>query len=119
MEKWSMDQGNLMSETARTHRLGLYLRSKDRHLFRIIANKSVITNSKQVNPTESADSFKDDYLESERCDLMEEMVRSSMLQIRRLELCWTDKEQSIAECHAEFKKHDFQADHDYIVVGQV
>ena len=27
-----MDQGNLVSETARTHRLGLYLKSRDRHL---------------------------------------------------------------------------------------
>ena len=30
MEKWSIDQGNLMSVTARKRRLGLYLRSKDR-----------------------------------------------------------------------------------------
>ena len=30
LRKWSMDQGNLMSETARTHRLGLYLKSRDR-----------------------------------------------------------------------------------------
>ena len=30
LSKWSMDQGNLMSETARTHRLGLYLKSRDR-----------------------------------------------------------------------------------------
>ena len=29
-----MDQGNLMSETARTHRLGLYLKSRDRQLSR-------------------------------------------------------------------------------------
>ena len=28
MEKWSIDQGNPMSVTARKHRLGLYLRSK-------------------------------------------------------------------------------------------
>ena len=28
MEKWSIDQGNLMSVIARKHRLGLYLRSK-------------------------------------------------------------------------------------------
>ena len=28
LRKWSMDQGNLMSETARTHRLALYLKSK-------------------------------------------------------------------------------------------
>ena len=30
LRKWSMDQGNLMSETARTHRLELYLKSRDR-----------------------------------------------------------------------------------------
>ena len=30
LRKWSMDQGNLMSEKARAHRLGLYLKSKDR-----------------------------------------------------------------------------------------
>ena len=34
-----MDQGNLMSETARTHRLGLFLKSKDRRLSRNIAKK--------------------------------------------------------------------------------
>ena len=28
LRKWSMDQGNLMSETARAHRLGLYLKSR-------------------------------------------------------------------------------------------
>ena len=31
LRKWSMDQGNLMSETARTHRSGLYLSEKVRH----------------------------------------------------------------------------------------
>ena len=30
LRKWSIDQGNLMSEIARAHRLGLYLKSKDR-----------------------------------------------------------------------------------------
>ena len=30
LRKWSMDQGKLMSETARTHRLGLYLKIRDR-----------------------------------------------------------------------------------------
>ena len=59
MEKWSIDQGNLMSVTARKHRLGLYLRSKDRQLLRNIAKKSVITNSKHLKPKESADSYKD------------------------------------------------------------
>ena len=61
MEKWSIDQGNLMSVTARKHRLGLYLRSKDRQFLRNIAKKSVITNSKQLKPKKSADSNKDNY----------------------------------------------------------
>ena len=30
LRKLSIDQGNLMSETTRTHRLGLYLNSRDR-----------------------------------------------------------------------------------------
>ena len=30
LRKWSMDQGNLMSEIARTHRFGLYLKNRDR-----------------------------------------------------------------------------------------
>ena len=30
LRKWSMDQGNLMSETARAHKLGLYLKNRDR-----------------------------------------------------------------------------------------
>ena len=55
MEKeWSIDQGNLMSVTARKHRLGLYLKSKDRRLLRNIAKKSVITNSKQLTQKKSA-----------------------------------------------------------------
>ena len=53
--------GNLMSETARTHRLGLYLKSKERRLSRKIAKMSVITNSKQLKPKKSADTFKDNY----------------------------------------------------------
>ena len=36
-----------------------------------------------------------------------------MLQMHILELCWTDrKEQLLAECQAEIKKHEFQADYD-------
>ena len=50
-----------MSVTARKHRLGLYLRSKDRQFLRNIAKKSVITNSKQLKPKKSADSYKDNY----------------------------------------------------------
>ena len=53
--------GNLMSETARKHRLGLYLKSKDRQLSQNIAKKSVITNSKQLTQKKSADSYKDNY----------------------------------------------------------
>ena len=47
LRKWSIDQGNLMSEIAQMHRLGLYLKNKDRRLSRNIAKKSVIMNSKQ------------------------------------------------------------------------
>ena len=61
MDKWSIDQGNLMSVTARKHRLGLYLRSKDRQFLRNVTQESVITNSKQLKPKKSADSFKDNY----------------------------------------------------------
>ena len=53
--------GNLMNETARTHRLGLYLKSRDRQLSRNVAKKSVITNSKQLTQKKSADSHKDNY----------------------------------------------------------
>ena len=41
--------------------LRLYLRSKDRRLLRNISKKSVITNSSQLKPKKSADSFKDNY----------------------------------------------------------
>ena len=61
MEKWSIDQGNLMSVTARKHRLGLYLKSKDKQFLRTVAKKSVITNSKQLKQKKGADSFKDSY----------------------------------------------------------
>ena len=43
------------------HRLGLYLRSKDGRSSRNIANKSVITNSKQLKQKKSADSYKNNY----------------------------------------------------------
>ena len=39
LRKWSIDQGNLMSEIGRTHRLGLYIKSSDRRLSRNIAQK--------------------------------------------------------------------------------
>ena len=61
LREWSIDQNNLMSATARKHRLGLYLKSKDRRLSRNIAEKSVITNSKQLTQKKSADSYKDNY----------------------------------------------------------
>ena len=49
--------GNLMSVTARKHRLGLYLRSKDKQFLRNVTQESVITNSKQLKPKKSADSW--------------------------------------------------------------
>ena len=50
-----------MSVIARMHRLGLYLKSKDRRLSRNIAKKSVITNNMQLTQKKSADSYKDNY----------------------------------------------------------
>ena len=50
-----------MSETARMHRLGLYLKSKDRQLSRNIAKKSVITNSKQLMRKKNAEFYEDNY----------------------------------------------------------
>ena len=50
-----------MSVTARKHRLGLYLRSRDKQFLRNVTQESVITNSKQLKPKKSADSFKDNY----------------------------------------------------------
>ena len=67
MEKWSVDQGNLMSVTARKHRLGLYLKSKDKPFLRTVTQESVITNSKQLKPKKSADSFKDNREAHQRC----------------------------------------------------
>ena len=61
LRKWSIDQGNLMSVTARTHRLGLYLKSRDRRLSRNIARKSVITNSMQFMQKKNVDSYNDNY----------------------------------------------------------
>ena len=50
-----------MSETARTHRLGLYLKNRDKQLSRNIEKKSVITNSMHLTQKKSADSYKDNY----------------------------------------------------------
>ena len=61
MEKWSIDQGNLMSVTARKHRLGLHLKSRDKQFLRTLTQESVITNSERLKPKKSADSFKDNY----------------------------------------------------------
>ena len=55
------DQGNLMVRAARKHRLGLYLKSKDRQLSCNIASKSVITNSKQLKQKKSADVYKNNH----------------------------------------------------------
>ena len=54
METWSIDRRNPMSVKARTHRLGLYLKSGDRRLSKNIAKKSVITNSKQLMQKKNA-----------------------------------------------------------------
>ena len=61
LRMWSMDQGNLMSETARTHRIGLCLKSKDRRPPRNTAKKSVITNSMQLEQNKNAKFYKKNY----------------------------------------------------------
>ena len=53
--------GNLMGEVARTYRLGLYFKSKDRRSSRNVAKKSVMTNSNQLTQKKSADSCKDSH----------------------------------------------------------
>ena len=55
LRKWSTDQGNLRSEIAQMHRLGLYLKNRDRWLSQNIARKLVITNSKQLMQKKSAE----------------------------------------------------------------
>ena len=50
-----------MSAKVQKHRLGLYLRSKDRQFLRIVTQESVITNSKQLKPKKRADSYKENY----------------------------------------------------------
>ena len=69
-----IEQGNLLeidrcdpvSTEAQKHRLGLYLKSKERQLSRNIAKKSVITNSKQFTQKKSADSYGKKYGVSKR-----------------------------------------------------
>ena len=56
LRKWSIDRGNLKSEIAQMHRLGLYLKNRDRWLSQNIARKMVITNSKQLMQKKSAES---------------------------------------------------------------
>ena len=60
-KEWSIDQANVMSVTAQKHRLRLYLRSRDKKFLRNVTQESVITNSKQLKPKKSADSYKDNY----------------------------------------------------------
>ena len=69
-----VDQGNLMSVTARKHRLGLYLRSKDRQLLRNIAKKSVIEGVRTLTTSSTSTQrqwaisllFKDSLMETSR-----------------------------------------------------
>ena len=57
LRKWSIDRGNLRSEIAQMHRLGLYLKNRDRRLSRNIAIKSVVTNSKQLMQKKNAEFY--------------------------------------------------------------
>ena len=61
LREWSIDQGNLMGETAQTHSLGLHLKTKDRPLPRNNAEKSVITNSMHLTQKKSANFYEKNY----------------------------------------------------------
>ena len=58
-EKMVDRSGQPVNVSARKHRLGLYLRSKDRRSSRNSAKKSVITNSMQLTQKKSVVSYKD------------------------------------------------------------
>ena len=64
LRKWSMDQGNLMSETARTHRLGLCLMSSEKRSSQSVAKKFLITNSKQLEQNKNAEFYEKNYGDS-------------------------------------------------------
>ena len=64
LRKWSIDQGNLRSEIAQMHRLGLYLKNRDKWLSQSIARKLVITNSKQLMPKKNAEFYEKNYGDS-------------------------------------------------------
>ena len=70
LRKWSMDQGNLMSEIVRAHRLGLFLMTRDWWLSQSVARKSVITNSKQLEPKKNAEFYKKNYGVSKKIFVM-------------------------------------------------
>ena len=61
LRKWSIDRGNLRSETAQMHRLGLYLKNRDRWLSQNIARKLVITNFKQLIRKKNAEFYEKNY----------------------------------------------------------
>ena len=52
LRKWSIDQGNLRSEIAQMHRLGLYLKNRDKLLSQNIARKLVITKLQAAHAEE-------------------------------------------------------------------
>ena len=66
LRKWSIDQGNLRSEIAQMHRLGLYLKNRDRWFSQNIARKLVITNSKQLMQKKNAEFYEKNYGVSKR-----------------------------------------------------
>ena len=61
LRKWSIEQGNLWEKAAEMHRLGLYLKNRDRRLSQNTARKLVITNSKQLMQKKSAEFYEKNY----------------------------------------------------------
>ena len=64
LKKWSIEQGNLWSEIAQMHRLGLYLMNRHKWLSQNVARKLVITNSMQLMPKKNAEFYEKNYGDS-------------------------------------------------------
>ena len=64
LRKWSIDRGNLRSEIAEMHRLGLYLKNRDKLLSKLFARKLVTSNSMQLMPKKNAEFYEKNYGDS-------------------------------------------------------
>ena len=75
---------------------------------------SMHTQNKSITPSEKACQLvsRRRSCPKERGNPLMKQVRSWTLNIHRLELFWTDREQILADFQAEIRRHEFQADFD-------